>query len=87
MILDDYNNIKFDDTNSEDLKKLNLYTNPNYWISLKGKVSSSTIANRKKDYLSIANKYNLFKLKDEVCYTLFLKFLELMNIKNNKDVT
>ena len=82
MIVDNYSNLNIPKT---DLDKLNKYTNPNYWINLKTKVSPSTIANRKKEFVRIGEKYNLFTLRDTIGYKLGLKFIELMSLDNEQD--
>ncbi len=62
----------------KDYNKLIKYTNPNYWISIKGK-SPKVIYRLKKDFNILLNKYDLLKTKNELREKLESKFIELLN--------
>jgi hypothetical protein len=62
----------------KDYNKLIKYTNPNYWIGIKGK-SPKVISRLKKDFNFLLNKYDLLKTKNELREKLESKFIELLN--------
>ncbi len=62
----------------KDYNKLIKYTNPNYWIGIKGK-SPKVISRLKKDFNFLLNKYDLLKTKNELREKLNSKFIELLN--------
>jgi hypothetical protein len=55
------------------------YTNPNYWISIKGKHSPKVIARLKNDFKCLLHKHDLLKNKIELREKLNSKFEELLN--------
>ena len=55
------------------------YTNPNYWISIKGKHSAKVIARLKNDFKCLLHKHDLLKNKIELREKLNSKFVELLN--------
>jgi hypothetical protein len=61
----------------KDYNKLIKYTNPNYWIGIKGK-SPKVISRLKKDFNFLLNKYDLLKTKNELTEKLESKFIELL---------
>ncbi|MNY20623.1 hypothetical protein D3C86_1541120 [compost metagenome] len=62
----------------KDYNKLIKYTNPNYWIGIKGK-SPKVISRLKKDFNFLLNKYDLLKTMNELREKLNTKFEELLN--------
>ncbi len=62
-----------------DYNKLQKYTNPNYWITVKNKKSSKVIYSLKKDFNNILNKYNLLETKSDLRDKLNSKFKELLD--------
>lgn len=67
-----------------DKDKLNKYSNPNYWISIKSTKSPKQIIRLKKDFEFLLEKHNLLKTKNDILVKLENKFFELMEIKVNK---
>lgn len=63
----------------KDHNKLNKYTNPNFWIRVKGEKSAKVIYRLKADYNNLMNKYGLLATKNEIREKLKLKFLELLD--------
>nr|WP_315134586.1 hypothetical protein [uncultured Flavobacterium sp.] len=75
MIVDEFD---VDLIPEKDYNKLIKYTNPNYWISIKGK-SPKVISRLKKDFNNLLNKHDLLNTKNELREKLESKFIELLN--------
>ena len=81
VIVDEFqDNIMLD----TDKDKLNKYSNPNYWISIKSTKSPKQIIRLKKDFEFLLEKHNLLKTKNDILEKLENKFLDLIEIEVNK---
>lgn len=74
MIVDEFD---ADLVPEKDYNRLIKYTNPNYWIGIKGK-SPKVISRLKKDFNFLLIKHNLLKTKNELRELLNSKFIELL---------
>ncbi|MFK7031602.1 hypothetical protein [Flavobacterium oreochromis] len=66
-------------------EKLNKYTNPNYWQSLRNENKTYKVINRlKTDFKSLINKHSLNNIKNDIEIKLIENFWHLINHKEPK---
>jgi len=62
-----------------DIEKLSMYTNPNYWQRIKDIKSYKVQSRHKRDFNFILNKYNLLATKKIIKQKIISKFWQLLN--------
>lgn len=82
IIVDEFQDKIMLDTDKD---KLNKYSNPNYWISIKSTKSPKQIIRLKKDFEVFLEKHSLLNNKNNILEKLENKFLDLIEIKVNKN--
>lgn len=76
LIIDDFDKLNIP---PNDLKRLNKYTNPNFWKRIRKDKSLKALKTLEKDFIMIINKYDLSKTKTDLISKICNKFLEIIN--------